>query len=60
MNSMTHEIGYLTTSIKPITEAIKPNKKLYPVIELIMKPITDAHSKIVTILLIFMLSLYAG
>jgi hypothetical protein len=57
---MIHQSGYLTTSIKPMAEAIKLNKKLYPAIELMMKPITDAHIKIVMTLVIFMLSLYAG
>ena len=58
--SIVHRIGYLTTSIKPIAEAVKLNKKLYPVIELMMKPITDAHIKIVIVFVTLVLSLYAG
>jgi len=58
--SIVHRIGYLTTSIKPMADAVKPNRKLYPVIELMMKPITDAHIKIVITFVIFVLSLYAG
>ena len=60
MDSMTHEIGYLTTNTKPMAEAIKLNKKLYPVIELMMKPTTDAHIKIVITLVIFTPFLYAA
>ena len=36
-----------------MAEAIKLNKKLYPVIELMIKPTTDAHIKIVMTLVIF-------
>lgn len=35
-----------------MAEAIKLNKKLYPAIELMMKPTTDAHNKIVIALII--------
>ena len=51
-HAMTHKTGYLTTSIEPMADAIKQNKKLYPVIKLMMKPITDAHNKIVIALIV--------
>ena len=43
---------YLTTNAKPMADAIKQNKKLCPVIKLMMKPITEVHNKIVIILVI--------